>query len=230
MKAVLFDAGNTLLHLDYPWLARLAAALGAQGVEPDAVGRAVAAAGRREWPRASALDGPTAFVLLYFAAIGQDLGLAHAAAVRFAEAAQAEHVRHPLGLWRHPAPDAAAVLQALGRRGLRLGVVSNADGRVEQQIEAAGLRPLVAVVVDSMLAGVEKPDPRIFHIALASLGVAAEDALYVGDIPQFDVEGALRAGLKAILYDPWDAFPERTEGRIRTLSALLAPEQGLRPD
>jgi putative hydrolase of the HAD superfamily len=58
------------------------------------------------------------------------------------------------------------------------------------------------VVVDSKLAGFEKPDPRIFLPALTALGVAAADALYVGDLYEVDVVGARRAGMAAVLLDP----------------------------
>ena len=57
-------------------------------------------------------------------------------------------------------------------------------------------------MIDSQLVGVEKPDPRIFAIALERLGLAPADGLYVGDIYEVDVIGARRAGLDVILLDP----------------------------
>ena len=77
-------------------------------------------------------------------------------------------------------------------------MVSNSDGRVEQALAAAGLRHYFDVVIDSALVGVEKPDPRIFHAALEALGVAPEEALYVGDLYDIDVLGARAAGLDAV--------------------------------
>jgi FMN phosphatase YigB (HAD superfamily) len=58
------------------------------------------------------------------------------------------------------------------------------------------------VLIDSKLVGFEKPDPRIFQPALAGLGVAPEEALYVGDLYEVDVIGARRAGMAAVLLDP----------------------------
>jgi FMN phosphatase YigB (HAD superfamily) len=77
--------------------------------------------------------------------------------------------------------------------------VSNSDGRVAQALESAGLGEHFEVVVDSKLAGVEKPDPRIFRAALDRLGIEPAAALYVGDVYEVDVVGARAAGLDAAL-------------------------------
>ena len=97
---------------------------------------------------------------------------------------------------------AAGTREALDRlraAGLRLGVVSNSDGRVEEALVAAGLRDRFDVVLDSALVGVEKPDPAIFRAALDALGVAPAEALYVGDLYEVDVVGARAAGMPAAL-------------------------------
>ena len=57
-------------------------------------------------------------------------------------------------------------------------------------------------VVDSAKVGIEKPDPGIFRIALDRMGVAAERALFVGDIRSVDEDGARAAGLHFVLIDP----------------------------
>jgi HAD superfamily hydrolase (TIGR01509 family) len=106
------------------------------------------------------------------------------------------HERH---LWSSVAEHSAEALGRLRNAGLRLGVVSNSDGRVEQALDAAGLREYFDVVLDSALVGVEKPDPRIFHAALDALGVAPEEALYVGDLYEVDILGARAAGMDAVL-------------------------------
>jgi putative hydrolase of the HAD superfamily len=86
-------------------------------------------------------------------------------------------------------------------------VVSNSDGRVEEALVAAGLRDCFDVVLDSALVGVEKPDPAIFRAALAALGVAPDEALYVGDLYDVDVVGARAAGMEAVLLVPDAAGP-----------------------
>ena len=105
------------------------------------------------------------------------------------------------------------------RAGYRLGVVSNADGRVRALLEAAGVSPFLEFVVDSAEVGVEKPDARIFLAATERLGLAPAACAYVGDIYEIDVEGSRRAGLHPILIGEGHA-PE-TVRRVAHLPDLL---------
>ena len=86
-------------------------------------------------------------------------------------------------LWTRIAPGAREGLRALAESGVRLGIVSNAEGTVEQQLREAELVQVgagrgieVEVVVDSTVVGISKPDPRIFHIALEAMGIEPDDA------------------------------------------------------
>ena len=77
-------------------------------------------------------------------------------------------------------------------------------------------------MVDSAVVGVAKPDPAIFGIALAALGVpASERVLYVGDSLRYDVTGARAAGLQPVHLDP-NGFCPAPDGHrhIRTLAEL----------
>ncbi|HZP43862.1 MAG TPA: HAD-IA family hydrolase, partial [Candidatus Binatia bacterium] len=125
-------------------------------------------------------------------------------------------------LWRLLDPDAVPTLDALRARGLALGVVSNADGRIEADLARLGVRDRLVTVVDSHVVGVEKPDPAVFRLALDAMGVSAAAALYVGDLYAIDVVGARRAGLEAVLLDPLDRYPGDVDcPRITRLGALL---------
>lgn len=109
-------------------------------------------------------------------------------------------------LWEHyagaaaweAAPGAHALLRAARARGLRTGMVSNFDHRLPGVLAALGLAALLDVVVLPADAGAAKPDARIFRLALARLGVAADAAVYVGDDADEDVAGATAAGLRAV--------------------------------
>jgi putative hydrolase of the HAD superfamily len=109
-------------------------------------------------------------------------------------------------LWRHfaepaawqPRPGARELLAALRARGLKLAVVSNFDGRLPALLAGLGLAPLLDAVLLPGEVGAAKPDPRIFAAALARLGVAAGEALYVGDDAERDLAGARAAGLAAV--------------------------------
>jgi FMN phosphatase YigB (HAD superfamily) len=96
-------------------------------------------------------------------------------------------------------PAALAGVRALG---LRSAVVSNSDGRAERHLRDWGVFGELEFVVDSALVGVEKPDPRIFRIALDRLGLPAERVLYVGDVRCCDEVGSRASGLHFVLIDP----------------------------
>ncbi len=99
-------------------------------------------------------------------------------------------------VWRviDGAPDA---LRALRARGVRTGVLSNYDARLDGVIDAFALRPLFDVVTYSAEAGWEKPDAQIFAIAAERAGVEPSRCLHVGDDEDADVNGALNAGFHA---------------------------------
>ena len=123
-------------------------------------------------------------------------------------------------LWCATAAGTGTALERLRAAGLRLGVVSNSDGRVEAALRAAGLRACFDVVLDSALFGAEKPDPAIFRAALEALRVAPDEALYVGDLYEVDVVGARAAGMEAILLLPETAAAPAGVRRIASLAAL----------
>jgi putative hydrolase of the HAD superfamily len=194
LRAVLFDAGNTLVFLDY---ARLAEGVGsALGLNLTAEGlsRHVPAA-TRAMEQAAGTDQHRAAAYLEALFLLGGVPRERLSEVRDC-LGRMHRERH---LWSNVVERSAESLQRLRAAGLRLGVVSNSDGRVEQALEAAGLRGYFDVVIDSALVGVEKPDPRIFHAALDALGVSPEEALYVGDLYEVDIIGARAAGMQAVL-------------------------------
>ncbi len=203
--AVIFDVGNTLLHLDYPWLA-------------GHFGRPLGQVRAAEFAARQATRGHAGN---YFVDVARRLGLPDAAGV----AVLVEHDRRPEGLWCVPDRDAEPVLRELARRGVRLGVISNADGRVRAQLERAGLVSHFDVVVDSAEVGVSKPDPEIFRVTAARMGVAPGDAVYVGDIYHVDIEGARGAGMRALWLAPDGAAAgdeSDSDERITRLSDILS--------
>lgn len=95
-------------------------------------------------------------------------------------------------------PEAPRLLTALGAR-YRLGLVTNGPSWSQRpKIERFDLASYMHAIVVSEEAGVAKPDPQIFHIALNALAVAPGEALFVGDSPENDLRGAAQAGMPAI--------------------------------
>ena len=98
-------------------------------------------------------------------------------------------------------PDALPVLERLRKSELTLGLISNFEEWLEGLLEALEVGHFFDVTVISGVEGIEKPDPEIFRIALERAGVRAEESVYVGDHPFFDVEPARSVGLVPVLID-----------------------------
>ena len=113
-----------------------------------------------------------------------------------------------------------ATLDALARRGLALGIVSNFEAWLDELLVDLGVRDRFPVRVISGLEGIEKPDPAIFHRALERLGVAPDEAAYVGDNPEFDVDPPTALGMTAVLIDRRDRHLDHPGPRIRDLRDL----------
>jgi putative hydrolase of the HAD superfamily len=132
-------------------------------------------------------------------------------------------------LWSRLVPGSVDGLRALATTGVRVGVVSNADGTVAERLAAQevlqvgpGVGVEVECIVDSGAVGVSKPDPRIFRIALDALGIEPDDAWYVGDMPGIDVVGARAAGLRPFVMDPYGFHEGADYERITALADVAA--------
>lgn len=88
-------------------------------------------------------------------------------------------------------------LTTLRKKKLKLGIVSNGQSVMQNaKIDALGIRGLVDVISISETLGVKKPDRAIFDATLAPMNVAPEQALYVGDHPEFDIAAAASSGMR----------------------------------
>ena len=220
IKAVLFDAGNTLVWLDHTFIVQL---LREHGVETSMEQLMEAEYGAKllmdELVRGGKGGDDASRARIFFAEIFKRVGVARDAFTPLEQRLFARHAEH--NLWSSVRDRTGEALEELRRRGYRLGVISNADGRVEGLLDMVGLRPHFELVVDSGVVGVEKPDPRIFHLALEQMGVAPAEAVYVGDIYEIDMVGARAAGMRPILIDPLWKWDDKDCERIRGIHDLL---------
>lgn len=202
LKAVLFDAGNTVMLINY---AVVAEALAAErfDVDEDRV------RGAEYWARVrldpilaqrNSTESPRVFQT-YIRLVCEGLGIEWGAAAERAFGRLAEYHRQD-NLWNQPSPQAQTVLEQLHRRHLALGMISNSDGSIARLIGKQGFAPYFQFVLDSRVTGVEKPDPRIFQMALDRAGVGPAEAVYIGDLYSIDIVGSRAAGMEAILLDP----------------------------
>ena len=105
-------------------------------------------------------------------------------------------------------PGVPETLCALHERGLRMSVASNKPARFGRLIlELLGLLELFDVVQGPDLSGSTKPDPTMIGLCLDAMGVARDEALYVGDMV-LDVESGARAGLPVVLVPGGSSDPE----------------------
>lgn len=118
--------------------------------------------------------------------------------------------------------DVRPAIAALRQAGLLLGVVSNFEAWLEDWFGVHELVETFPVRVISGIEGIEKPDERIFRLALERAGVDAAASAYVGDNPEFDVDPPAALGMFPVLVDRRDRFPDHAGARVRDLRQLLA--------
>lgn len=220
VSVVFFDAGNTLLGINWPWIAGVMARHGfpAAADELDRLEHRARAHMDRAPQRCGGDDGSRWWWLFREVLRGAGVGDEQARESILAELWR----RHrEITLWDLERPGARRVLRGLAARGLAVGVISNSNGRLRHLLSLLHLDDLVDPVLDSHEEGVEKPDPEIFHRALRRVGIPPEAACYVGDLYHVDVVGARRAGMDAVLLDPFDLQRDRDCARIVELGDLF---------
>ena len=222
VRAVLFDAGHTLLECDYAALTARIRACGydvCEGMVTDAERRARA---RLDEERATEATRERRGVGRYLQYVFEQLGIT-SDDDRRAIAAWRRSFNPPVGLCHRADPEAVGALQRLQREGVVIGVISNSNGSVRRALERAGLAPYLSFVIDSTVVGVAKPDPGVFKLGLAEANVAPGEAVYVGDSYFVDVMGARAVGMNAVLFDPGGVCATRDCRRatsLRTAAAL----------
>ena len=202
VRAVIFDAGNTLLRMNYGIIAEH---LGTHGraASPEQVEEAELRARVRLDPHLAPGASTESAVThgRYLRYLLEHLAVTDEAEVE-AIARWRRGYNLPVGLWNRADPEAPGAIRRVREAGLVAGVISNSNGSVRSILEATGLAAHLDFIIDSSQVGVEKPDPRIFHLGLREARVEAAEAVYVGDLYSVDVLGARAAGLDGILLDP----------------------------
>ena len=224
-RAVIFDAGNTLIRMNYPAIAQHLRSRGRAVNEADVEDAELRARVRLD-PHLAA-RGSTESASThgwYLGYLLEGLGISDGAEVE-AIARWRRGYNLPAGLWTLPDPEAAPALRRVKAAGLVTGVICNSNGSARGILEAAALAGDLDFVIDSGVVGVEKPDPRIFRLGLAEAGVGPGEAVYVGDLYSVDVVGARSAGMDGVLLDPrgyWGPRDcPRASGLIEAVALVL---------
>jgi HAD superfamily hydrolase (TIGR01509 family) len=221
IETMFLDAGGVLCH---PSWTRVADALVRHGADVTAARLAAAEQKATYDIDNAAVIGTTddrARGWLYFNLVLHHAGVAQSQATDAALAELREYHRVD-NLWEHVEPDVAPALAALKGRGLKLVVVSNANGRLKHLFDRVDLTKWFDHVLDSHEWGVEKPDPRLFRLALEQSRADPATTVHVGDLYHVDVIGARNAGLRAgVLFDMAGLYADLDCPRVGSLAGLV---------
>lgn len=127
-----------------------------------------------------------------------------------------------------PRPGAVETLRELCRRGYRTGLITVCSGDVPEIWEETPFAGLFDATVFSCAVGLLKPDPRIYRLACEQLGVAPEEAIFVGDGANDELAGAERVGMRAVLIHraaeepPWEEVRDWRGARITAVPQVLS--------
>ena len=116
-----------------------------------------------------------------------------------------------LNLWSKVPAGFGAALDRIRDLGVKVAIMSNSEGMLDRLFADLGIAQHFDLVVDSGKVGVEKPDPRIFRIAMDHFGIAPERTLHLGDTFATDIVGARNAQIRHALIDPFGHYAGRHE-------------------
>jgi putative hydrolase of the HAD superfamily len=201
IRAVVFDAGHTLLEMDYGQLTAFLVSRGHGLSQATVIEAERRARVRLDVERAAQATRERTGEGRYVRYLVEYLGIEDEAE-RIALAEWRRGFNVPIGLCHQADGEAAKAIGHARDMGLVVGVISNSNGSVQQALEIAGLAAQLEFVIDSSVVGIAKPDPRIFELGLRAARTAPDETVYIGDSYFVDVVGAQRAGLRGVLFDP----------------------------
>ena len=214
LKALFFDVGNTLL---FPNREKMLRGLHKQGIFPtEDLLHKVERQTKHEFD--SLLEGNSGvdrgFWRIYYSHLLEQLGLTDA------DVCDDLVTRTRISAnWCDIRPGTREALLCLSEK-YRLGVISNADGKIAEVLERSGIADCFETITDSGIVGKEKPHPAIFEAALNSLGITPLESLYTGDVYSVDYLGATRFGMRGVLFDVAGAYKGNGLPRVESLEQL----------
>jgi putative hydrolase of the HAD superfamily len=195
VKAVYFDAGETLIHRN-PSLVKITASIlksgGYRTDEKRLAAALEAAAGSMRAIVEKGVMSDSAKWDHYMRSVFRTLSIKDTPLMEKIKA------RLKSGTSFRPYREAFGVIKTINDLGIKTGVISNAPAELVNILTRAGLHGKFGHIIVSELAGFEKPDPRIFRMALKKAGVKSEEFVYVGDNYIADIKGGISAGVHAV--------------------------------
>jgi HAD superfamily hydrolase (TIGR01549 family) len=229
IKAVLLDAGGVILHPDLDWISACLIERGQVysrqelyfsyyrtilelDLDPSA---------KLQNPALTSLEMRSWFMTRLFRHAGISSTAASSLGEEVGQLAQ-HHFPRESAIYHWAMPGLRQQLERLRTLGFHLGVASNNDGALQDQLRTVGVIDLFEVLFDSGIEGVAKPDPELLWRAARAMRIPPTECLYIGDVDRIDGRAARAAGMFFRLLDPL-AQP-RASGAL-SLPSLGAVEQ-----
>lgn len=236
VKVLFFDVGNTLISIDFVWVSE---ELSKRGIQCDAktLQRAEASARPEISTQINSVKNNPSIDerAFYFTKILNNIPSATKKGTDSINHIVQDLIEiffsegNAIRLWSYVLPGTYEALGILQAMGYQMHVISNADGSIEQQLIEGNLRSFFNVVIDSYVVKVEKPNPKIFEIALEKANCKPKESLYIGDIYDIDIVGANSVGMQAVLIDPffdWNDVDCECVSDLLTLAGKLQSIKG----
>ena len=210
IQAIFFDVGNTLL---FPNKRVILEPLRAVAAEPTIeLWHAIERRTKKEFDAEMARGlADHSFWFLFYTHLLEELGI------------QDDQLRNTLvtatrisANWGDIRPGTREILDRISER-YRIGIISNADGKIEALLCENGIADCFRTITDSGLVGHEKPHPAIFEAAVLQMEVAPQHCLYIGDVYSVDYVGASNVGMRAMLFDVAGAYRDDGFPRVKSL-------------
>ena len=214
LKALFFDVGNTLL---FPNREKMLRPLHERGLFPsEDLLQEVERQTKHEFD--SLLEGNSGvdhgFWKIYYSHLLEQLGMPDADLCHDLVTGTRSSAN-----WCDIRPGTREALLRLAEK-YRLGVISNADGKIAEVLDRSGIADCFETITDSGIVGKEKPHSAIFENALNSLGITPLESLYTGDVYSVDYLGATRFGMRGVLFDVAGAYKGNGLPRVESLEQL----------
>ncbi|SEQ71786.1 putative hydrolase of the HAD superfamily [Hyunsoonleella jejuensis] len=128
-----------------------------------------------------------------------------------------DYIKH-LSTFNFLIEDAIGVLRYL-QSSYRLHIITNGFNEVQhKKMDRSNITHYFETITNSEIAGVKKPNPKIFNYALHLAQVKADQSIMIGDSFEADVQGALNIGMDAIFFNP---NAVSFDGSIKGISKLI---------
>lgn len=202
VKAIIFDAGGTLVEGEMRWfeLYHQALTLTDHPLPSQRMVECYESAIRRMMAdKQTAVSAEAARLPRLSHYLAEAFGLTER---RLRQAVEEVLFDHPEARHLVPVAEAHEVLNALRARGYRLAVISNWSADLPITLAQLELKDHFEAVFTSEALGYAKPDPVAFLVPLDRLGLTAGQSAYIGDLYHVDVLGSREVGMAPVLVDP----------------------------